>query len=116
LLLLIAPKQKNFCVTKDRVPLRGPALTSWPSHCLLYRNYLVYRMNPVFQPFAPRSEFSSIMLENSGHRKMELFCGSENQAMRQFASYRAAGTNAGNEPERNGPAELPETRKRYGTH
>ncbi len=25
LLLLIAPKQKNFCVTKDRVPLRG-----WP--------------------------------------------------------------------------------------
>ena len=25
LLLLIAPKQKNFCVTKDRVPLRGLA-------------------------------------------------------------------------------------------
>ena len=25
LLLLIAPKQKNFCVTKDRVPLRGSA-------------------------------------------------------------------------------------------
>ena len=47
---------------------------------------------------------------------MELFCGSENQDMRQFASYRAAGTNAGSEPERKGPAELPETRKLYGTH
>ena len=46
---------------------------------------------------------------------MELFCGSENQSMRQFASYRAAGTNAGNEPERNGPAEVSETRKVYGT-
>ena len=47
---------------------------------------------------------------------MELFCGSENQAMRQFALYRAAGTNAGSEPKRNGSAELPETRKLYGTH
>ena len=37
-------------------------------------------------------------------------------AITMFASYRAAGTNAGNEPERNGPAELPETRKLYGTH
>ncbi len=32
-----------------------------------------------------------------------------------FASYRAAGTNAGSEPERNGPAERSETRKLYGT-
>ena len=29
LLLLIAPKQKNFCVTKDRVPLRGRP-KGWP--------------------------------------------------------------------------------------
>ena len=46
---------------------------------------------------------------------MELFCGSENRAMRQFASYRAAGTNAGSEPKRKGPAEVSETRKLYGT-
>ncbi len=31
LLLLIAPKQKNFCVTKDRVPLRGPAAKPAPA-------------------------------------------------------------------------------------
>ena len=30
LLLLIAPKQKNFCVTKDRVPLRGSAVKAGP--------------------------------------------------------------------------------------
>ena len=46
---------------------------------------------------------------------MELFCGSENQSMRQFASYRGTAPNAGNEPKRNGPVELPETRKLYGT-
>ena len=46
---------------------------------------------------------------------MALFCGSENQVLRQFASYRSAAPNAGSEPERNGPAELPETRKVYGT-
>ena len=46
---------------------------------------------------------------------MKLYCGSENQVLRQFASYRAAGTNAGNEPERNGPVELWEIRKLYGT-
>ena len=46
---------------------------------------------------------------------MKLCCGSENQAMRQFASYRGTGANAGSEPKRNGPAELPETRKVYGT-
>ena len=39
----------------------------------------------------------------------------DKQAMSGFASYRAAGTNAGNEPERNGPAELPETRRVHGT-
>src|SRR5699024_3576017 len=31
LLLLIAPKQKNFCVTKDRVPLRGSAVRLAPA-------------------------------------------------------------------------------------
>ena len=31
------------------------------------------------------------------------------------ASYRAAGANVMSEPERAGPAELPETRKLYGT-
>src|SRR5699024_5209401 len=31
LLLLIAPKQKNFCVTKDRVPLRGSAAKPAPA-------------------------------------------------------------------------------------
>ena len=31
LLLLIAPKQKNFCVTKDRVPLRGSAIRPAPA-------------------------------------------------------------------------------------
>ena len=31
LLLLIAPKQKNFCVTKDRVPLRGLAAKPAPA-------------------------------------------------------------------------------------
>ena len=31
LLLLIAPKQKNFCVTKDRVPLRGSAVKLAPA-------------------------------------------------------------------------------------
>ena len=46
---------------------------------------------------------------------MEFFCGSENQAMRQFASYRGTAPNAGNEPERKGPAERSETRKLYGT-
>ena len=46
---------------------------------------------------------------------MKLCCGSENQVMRQFASHRAAGTNVENEPKRNGPAEVPETRKVYGT-
>ena len=39
----------------------------------------------------------------------------DKQAMSGFASYRAAGTNVANEPERNGPAELPETRKLDGT-
>ena len=39
----------------------------------------------------------------------------DKQAMSGFASYRAAGTNAGNEPERKGPAELPETRQLDGT-
>ena len=33
----------------------------------------------------------------------------------KFASYRAAGANAGNEPERKGAAELPEIRKVNGT-
>ena len=33
----------------------------------------------------------------------------------KFASYRAAGANAGNEPERKGAAELPEIRKVDGT-
>ena len=37
-------------------------------------------------------------------------------AITMFASYRAAGTNAGSEPERNGSAEVSETRKLYGTH
>ena len=46
---------------------------------------------------------------------MEFFCGSENQAMRQFASYRGAAPNAGSEPKRKGPAEVSETRKLYGT-
>ncbi len=35
LLLLIAPKQKNFCVTKDRVPLRGLAEAGPRIVCLL---------------------------------------------------------------------------------
>ncbi|OUN40170.1 hypothetical protein B5G28_02070 [Faecalibacterium sp. An77] len=43
------------------------------------------------------------------------FLESENQVMRWFASYRSAVPNVTNEPERNGPAELPETRKLYGT-
>ena len=37
------------------------------------------------------------------------------QAMRQFASYRGTAPNAGNEPKRNGPAELSETRQLDGT-
>src|SRR5699024_4469561 len=36
LLLLIAPKQKNFCVTKDRVPLRG--LAERPAPALFISN------------------------------------------------------------------------------
>ena len=39
----------------------------------------------------------------------------DKQAMSGFASYRAAGTNVTNEPERNGPAEVSETRKLDGT-
>ena len=39
----------------------------------------------------------------------------DNQAMMDFASYRAAGTNVTSEPERNGPAEVSETRKLDGT-
>ena len=46
---------------------------------------------------------------------MKLCCGSENQAMRQFASYRGTAPNAGNEPARNGPAEVSETQKLHGT-
>ena len=42
--------------------------------------------------------------------------GEELNVSAVFASYRAAGTNAGNEPERNGPVELSETRKLDGTH
>ena len=38
-----------------------------------------------------------------------------NRFMMDFASYRAAGTNVTNEPERNGPAELSETRRVHGT-
>ena len=36
LLLLIAPKQKNFCVTKDRVPLRGLAKAGPRIVCALW--------------------------------------------------------------------------------
>ena len=39
----------------------------------------------------------------------------DKQAMSEFASHRAAGTNVTNEPERNGPAELSETRRVHGT-
>ena len=46
---------------------------------------------------------------------IELFRRSENRVLRWFASYRAAGTNVTNEPECNGPAELPEIRKVHGT-
>ena len=46
---------------------------------------------------------------------IELFCGSENQAMRWFASYRSAAPNAGSEPKRKGSVKLPETRKLHGT-
>ena len=35
--------------------------------------------------------------------------------MKEFASYRAAGPNAGSEPKRKGPAEVSETRQLYGT-
>ena len=42
--------------------------------------------------------------------------GERNQATRNDASHRAAGANAASEPERKGPAEVPETRKLYGTH
>ena len=42
LLLLIAPKQKNFCVTKDRVPLRGSAERLAPALLL---------SNPARHPF-----------------------------------------------------------------
>ena len=42
LLLLIAPKQKNFCVTKDRVPLRGSAERLAPALLL---------SNPARRPF-----------------------------------------------------------------
>ena len=41
--------------------------------------------------------------------------GGELNVSAVFASYRAAGTNAGNEPERNGSVELSETRKLDGT-
>ena len=47
LLLLIAPKQKNFCVTKDRVPLRGLVLRNRPSHCLLLPSPALRATSPV---------------------------------------------------------------------
>ena len=46
---------------------------------------------------------------------MKLCCGSENQAMRQFASYRGTAPNAGSEPKRKGSVKLSETRKLHGT-
>ena len=53
-------------------------------------------------------DFGDIPVQNTAETR-------DNQAMMDFASYRAAGTNAGSEPERNGPAELPETRRVHGT-
>ena len=40
---------------------------------------------------------------------------SSNQVLNSFASYRGAAPNETNEPERKCSAELPETRKLYGT-
>ena len=39
----------------------------------------------------------------------------DKQAMSGFASHRGAAPNAGSEPKRNGPVELPETRRVHGT-
>ena len=56
----------------------------------------------------PLIDFGGIPVQNTAETW-------DKQAISGFASYRAAGTNVTNEPERNGPAEVSETRKLDGT-
>ena len=57
LLLLIAPKQKNFCVTKDRVPLRGLAVKAGPRIVLIESHPPPIDVPPAPCGRAPRGGF-----------------------------------------------------------